>query len=69
MHDVKVSADVAFTELEEAFFRAGDQMSEGAPVELLSDDVDVSHPRWSPWRWLVEGLRGGVRMLAPAPSR
>jgi hypothetical protein len=47
---------IAFTELEEAFFRAGELLSEADPSADLSA---VEHgPRWwAPWRWLVTRLR------------
>jgi hypothetical protein len=50
------AAAIAFTELEEAFFRAGELLSEAEP----SDDVSTPEPvprRWVTWQWLRARLR------------
>jgi hypothetical protein len=47
---------IAFTELEEAFFRAGELLSEADPSASTSG-LELGPRRWAPWRWLVARLR------------
>ena len=55
---------IAFTELEEAFFRAGELLSE---VDSSSDlsGRELGHRRWNLWRWLIARLRLGARWKPP----
>ena len=56
------AAVIAFTEFEEAFFRAGELLSEAdSHADLSGMELDP-HP-WSPWRWLVDRLRSGAQLF------
>jgi hypothetical protein len=47
---------MTFTELEEAFFRAGELLSEVDPSADLSG-LELGPRRWGPWQWLMARLR------------
>ena len=59
------AAMIAFTEFEEAFFRAGELLSEADPPADTSA-LAPDRRRWSPWPWLFARLRLGA---APASGR